>query len=228
VFITGKKVEKNNNTKMVEILRRLKPEMHGAAVEDMARRGISYGLSYGVAVPVIRKVAREYAPDPALAAYLFRQDVRELKLAAVYVDNPGQVTATQMRNWASAMPAPEIMEHAAMNLFYASPDAVEIIMEWLDDNDPLRLKGALYMAGKRATERLDMESVLSDILVHAGKAISEKSHVPQQAAVYFFTKLAGITDGLCTHIMEILDAWQKQESPELRDLASEIVAFLEV
>lgn len=213
---------------MVEILRRLKPEMHGAAVEDMARRGISYGLSYGVAVPVIRKVAREYAPDPALAAYLFRQDVRELKLAAVYVDNPEHVTAKQMNDWASAMPAAEIMEHAAMNLFYASPDGVGVIKEWLAGNDPLCLKGALYMAGKRASNGLDDESVLSGILDLAERRLPEKVRIPQQAAVYFFTKLAGASDGLRTQVTQILDTWQKQENPEIRELALEIAAFLEV
>lgn len=213
---------------MVEILRRLKPEMHGAAVEDMARRGVSYGLSYGVAVPVIRKVAREYAPDPALAGYLFRQDVRELKLAAVYVDNPEHVTAEQMKNWTSVMPASEVMEHAAMNLFYASPDAEEVMAEWLDSNDPLRLKGALYMGGKRAAERLDPESVLADRLVQVGRKIFGKAHVPQQAAVYFFMKSAGVSDRLRIQAMEILNHWQKSDNPETWQLAGEIAAFLEV
>ncbi|MDL2230452.1 DNA alkylation repair protein [Alistipes sp. OttesenSCG-928-L06] len=227
MFISKENVEKSNNAKMVELLRRIKPEMHGAVVEEMARRGVRYGLSYGVAIPVIRQAAREYAPDHALAEYLFRQDVRELKLAAVYVDDPALVAREQIERWTSAMPPAEVMEHAAMNLFYASPDAPAVIGEWLAADDPLRLKGALYMAGRRTLAGLADAEESARHLNLAVKSLPSQTDIPEQAAVYFFTKTAVVSADLSDSVRRVLKTWQTHENPAIRELASEVAAFLE-
>ena len=210
---------------MVEILRQLKPEMHGAVVGAMESRGVKYGLSYGVAVPVIRRVAGKYAPDHALAEYLFRQDVRELKLAAVYIDDPEQVTAEQMNRWADAMPTDEVMEHAAMNLFYASPDADDVIREWLAGGERSRWKGALQMAGRRAMRGMVREAEGEMYLSGIGKLIAAHE-VPQRAVVFALQRLADVSPGLKDKVLAFAEQLKKHENPSLREIGEEIEAFL--
>lgn len=80
--------------------------MNGAVVDAMRSRGLDYPLSYGVSVPTIREIAKAYAPAHAFALFLFRQQVRELKLAAAFIDDPSEVTAAQMREWADGLTIP--------------------------------------------------------------------------------------------------------------------------
>jgi 3-methyladenine DNA glycosylase AlkD len=227
-------VEKSKNDRMVEILRRIKPERHGAVVEAMAERGVSYGLSYGVAIPVIRRVAGEYAPDHALAEYLFLQDVRELKLAAVYVDDPKQVTVEQMNRWADAMPTDEVMEHAAMQLFYAAPDAPEVIRAWLTVADRSRWKGALQMIGRQAmkgllneAQAIDLLSLIEQFLLTASdSSLSTVDDLPRRATVFALERLAGVSPELSRQTLALTTRLKQSPRPSLREIAEEIEALL--
>ena len=218
-------MEKSNNTKMVEILRRLKPEMHGAVVGGMEERGVKYNFSYGVAVPVIRRVAAEYAPDPALAEFLFRQDIRELKLAAIYVDDPQSVTREQMERWGAAMNTVELIEHAAMALFYAAPEAEAVIDEWLFEEDPLLVRGALQMAGRRAVTGLSEEEEMKRQLKGIEIRVLNRNETPVRAAVYALCKIAGRSETLKQEVGAAMGRFRESGFDLAVEIASEVEAL---
>ena len=112
----------DDTQRMIGLLRRLKVEMNGAVVDAMRSRGLDYPLSYGVSVPTIREIAKAYAPAHAFALFLFRQQVRELKLAAAFIDDPSEVTAAQMREWADGLTNTELVEQVVSALFRHAPD----------------------------------------------------------------------------------------------------------
>lgn len=139
--------------KVVALMRRLKIEMNGAVTDAMREYGggtQGYGLNYGVSLPTIKDVAREYAPDHELAQALWRQDVRELKLAALFIDDPAQVTVAQMEVWASEWRVLELAEQCAMQLFWMSPDARSVATLWAAGDTPLKRLAGFYMIGKLA------------------------------------------------------------------------------
>lgn len=142
--------------KVVALMRRLKIEMNGAVTDAMRDYGggtQGYGLNYGVSLPTIKDVARECAPDHELALALWRQDVREMKLAALFVDDPALVTADQMEAWASGWRVPELAEQCAMQLFWLSPDSLDKAAEWArlpQGEAPLKRLAAFYMIGRLA------------------------------------------------------------------------------
>lgn len=147
-----------NNDRMVALLRRLKIEMNGAVTDAMRAYGggqAGYGLNYGVSLPTIREAAGEYAPNHELADLLWRQDVRELKLAALFVDDPRAVDTAQMERWADAWRgAAELAEQCAMQLFWRSPGAWTVAVRWAVADgvalDPLRRSAAFLMLGRLA------------------------------------------------------------------------------
>lgn len=135
---------KNNTGKMAELLGRLKVEMNGAVSASMRERGIVYPLNYGVSIPTIRAVAAEYAPDHPLAQLLYRQEIRELKLAALTIADPGAITAGELDFWTSGVVNTEIAEHLASTLLGHSKAAVEAAERWLSSgNDLLRYTALL-------------------------------------------------------------------------------------
>ena len=72
-------------SRMAALLGRFRRERNGVVADTMQYRGKAYGLNYGVSLPTIRAVARAERPDSDFARFLYRQDVRELKLAAFWI-----------------------------------------------------------------------------------------------------------------------------------------------
>ena len=143
---------------MIRLLGRLKKEMNGAVAEAMQRRGLNYPLNYGVSVPTIRSIAGEYGTSHSLAMLLYRQQVRELKLAAAFVDDPQQVTPDQMRLWADGFANTELVEQVVYNLFRKAPGAERVALEWLDSPKPLLRYAGLLTAA--STVRPEMEQTM--------------------------------------------------------------------
>lgn len=156
--------------KMVALMRRLKIEMNGAVTDAMREYGggtQGYGLNYGVSLPTIKEVAREYAPNHELALVLWRQDVREMKLAALFVDNPPDVTAEQMEDWAASWRAPELAEQCAMQLFWLSPEALQTASRWAAlpfAEATFRRLAAFYMIGRLAGVETVSDAEISALL----------------------------------------------------------------
>lgn len=205
--------------KVVALMRRLKIEMNGAVTDAMREYGggrQGYGLNYGVSLPTIRDVAREYAPDHELGLALWRQDVREMKLAALFVDDPMQVAAAQMEVWASDWRVQELAEHCAMQLFWKSPDACKQAAAWagLSPGDAaLKRLAAFYMIGKlaavAAVSDVEMSSLLSATAIF-GPAAAERS------AAYALREIYRHRPALREQVMEALSRMPDEVAGEVR------------
>ena len=101
---------------MVALLRELRRERNGAVADSMRYYGTPYGLNYGVSLPTLRRIARAEAPDHGFARYLYRQDVRELRLAALHIACPACFTPEEFPAWAAGIVNSEIAEEAAFAL----------------------------------------------------------------------------------------------------------------
>ncbi|MCC8062057.1 MAG: DNA alkylation repair protein [Rikenellaceae bacterium] len=205
--------------KVMALMRRLKIEMNGAVTDAMREYGggrQGYGLNYGVSLPTIRDVAREYAPDHELALALWRQDVREMKLAALFVDDPSQVTAVQMEAWASDWRVPELAEQCAMQLFWKSPDAFKQAAEWaglVPGSAALKRLAAFYIIGKlaavAAVSDVEMSSLLSAPAIF-GPAAAERS------AAYALREIYRHRPALRERVMEALSRMPDEVAGEVR------------
>ncbi len=138
------------------LLRRLKVEMNGAVSGAMKERGMVYKLNYGVSIPTLKAITAEYGPDHTLAMELFGSDIRELKLAAIYVADPKAVKLEQLEEWGDNLVTTEVAEHLAIQLLGRSPLAVEVARRWLPSGDKLKVYAAsmgLASALKRGAAR---------------------------------------------------------------------------
>ena len=109
-------------SRMVALLRELRRERNGAVADSMRYYGTPYGLNYGVSLPTLRRIARAEAPDHGFARYLYRQDVRELRLAALHIACPACFTPEEFPAWAAGIVNSEIAEEAAFALLSRAVD----------------------------------------------------------------------------------------------------------
>lgn len=205
--------------KMIALMRRLRIEMNGAVTDAMREHGggqQGYGLNYGVSLPTIRDVAAEYAPDHELAQTLWQQDVREMKLAALFVEDAEAVTAAQMERWAADWRVPELAEQCAMQLFWRSLEAWPTAVEWgalTGEGSALRRLAAFYMLGRLAATAgvadAQYVAILSDGRLF-GRVATERS------VVYALREIYRHRAALRERVMAVLPQLPQEVADEVR------------
>ena len=167
-----------------QLLARLVRQKNGAVVDAMeALEGGKRLFSYGVSLPTLKTIVRSYPADNDFADYLFHTDVRELKLAAVYLaDGPG-MTAGRMEAWKSAFVTFEIAVNCASALFWQSPDAYATAVRWLEaDPDPVTVRAAFIMLARGvANDRIaaDVRSCDELLRVSANRFFPDRTTVAE-------------------------------------------------
>jgi len=113
-----------------ELIAHLKSLANPEDVEGMARFGVGGEKTLGIRIPVLRKLARAYRNDHWLATDLWATGIHEARILASMVDDPKQVTESQMEAWVSDFDSWDVCDQVCMNLFDKHPLAYEKAAEW--------------------------------------------------------------------------------------------------
>lgn len=132
---------------MVALLGELRRERNGAVADAMCLCGKPYGLNYGVSLPTLRRIARAETSDHDFARYLYVQDVRELRLAALYIAQPERMTMDEAAFWAAGIINSEVAEEASFALLSRVGVLPELFRSWITAS-PLLQYAALLAAAR--------------------------------------------------------------------------------
>lgn len=113
-----------------EVIRRLKSLANPDNVAGMARYGINPVNTLGVSAVPLRQMAREIGKDHRLAAQLWASGIREARILAGLIDDPGLVTQEQMENWVAEIDSWDICDGTCSNLFDKTAFAYRKAVEW--------------------------------------------------------------------------------------------------
>ncbi len=139
----------NHTSRMTALLGEIRRERNGAVTDSMRLVGRPYGLNYGVSLPTLRRLARAETPDHDFAEFLFRQDVRELRLAAFHIAEPDRLTPDDSAFWAAGIDNNELAEEAAFALLSRAGAFPALFGLWIAPSQPLLLRYAALMAAAR-------------------------------------------------------------------------------
>lgn len=140
---------------MITLLGKMRKQMNGAVADTMFYYGANYGLNYGVSLPTIREIAQAQGCDHELAQYLFKQQVRELKLAALHIADPTLIDSTNASRWADGITTSELAEEAAFAMLSHSPSLPQIYTKWIYSENEFAVYAALMAASR--SEKLDKD-----------------------------------------------------------------------
>ena len=144
----------DNTSRMLALLGELRRDRNGMAADAMCSYGGQYGVNYGVAAHTVRDRAKMEGVDHAFAEYLYRQDVRELRISALWIADAEQVTPADFHFWASGIINSEVAEQAAMALLSRIERIDDLIESW-SQSDNILLGYAAMLAAARNAERDD-------------------------------------------------------------------------
>lgn len=170
---------------MIRLLGTLRREMNGAVADSMYAYGRPYGLNYGVSLPTVRAIARAEGCDHDFARYLFRQQVRELRLAALHIAEPRRIDVAEAAFWAEGIINSEAAEEAAFAMLSRSPYIKEIYGRWSGSDNELLAYAALMAAARGAAgDASVVESVPEIVSHHPSSRIVARGAVALLAAAY--------------------------------------------
>ncbi|MBE6211896.1 MAG: DNA alkylation repair enzyme [Rikenellaceae bacterium] len=130
------------------LLFRLRKEMNGAALDTMRYFGADYERNYGVQIYAIRNLAREIGTDHELAEYFYTQNIREVRLVALWIADAERVAAPDFDFWASGIINSEVAEQASHALLSRIADVAELLQRWSSSDNALLAYCALLSAAR--------------------------------------------------------------------------------
>ena len=101
-----------------EIRTQLRLAMNGVISTSMREKGIVYKLNFGVPLPEIKQIATTHKPNSELAAALWKEDIREFKILASFLQPVDEFSSQEAKQWVKEIPYLEIAEQCSHNLFY--------------------------------------------------------------------------------------------------------------
>ena len=175
----------NNTSKMVTLLGKIRKQMNGAMLDTFRYYGHNYGMNYGVAIHSLRDMANQVGTDDSLARFLYRQQVRELRIIALWIADSATITAADFDFWAAGIVNSEVAEQAAQALL-CRIDAIDALLEaWCNaDNELLAYCALLAAARSKGVNEGVVERVVKSVITRFAD-----NHLTAQGTVALLSSL---------------------------------------
>ncbi|MBO5716771.1 MAG: DNA alkylation repair protein [Alistipes sp.] len=157
----------DNTQRMISLLGKLRKQMNGAVSESMARDGQKYGLNYGVSIATIREIVAQETPDYDFAKYLYKQQVRELKIAACHLAPESSVDTHEFPFWSRGIINAELAEELAFALLSKIYDINSLMGIWTTESNELVAYAALMAASRNVRTTTEVAFIAVENAVRA-------------------------------------------------------------
>lgn len=148
-----------------DIKQDLRGMMNGPVSASMREKGLAYKVNFGVETPRLQAYAESLPHTYALAAALWKEDIRECRLLAGMLMPADKFDSELAEIWVEQMRFTEEAEHTVMNLFCHASWASGKAFEWIAANDDMRqicgylIFCRLFMRGMKPSARDAQEFV---------------------------------------------------------------------
>ncbi len=185
---------------MVSLLGKIRKQMNGAVLDTFRYYGAKYGMNYGVAIHSIRDMAVEVGTDHDLAKFLYRQQVRELQIIALWIADAEQLTGSELDFWREGIVNSELAEQAAQGLLCNVEDIDSLVTAWCRGENSLVAYAALLAAArnKNISDSAIQTSVVEVV------TLNTNNHLVAQGAVALLASKIASNKELVASILEQL------------------------
>lgn len=227
--------------KLREIRKQLRLAMNGVVSTSMREKGIRYKLNFGVPILEIRQIARQHTPDAALAAALWKEDIREFKILATFLQPPSDCSLEQAQEWVREIPYLEIAEQASRNLFSKLPKAEILITRLLANREDEYARTVAFLtavhrlAGKQpvvpaqkagnspetdASEGIAPQDFISECICSLeNPSVAWKEKQAALSALKFYGRQSPSD---AEEILSRLSQWSVSDKPELQEFYNDL------
>ena len=114
----------------------------------------------GISIVALRKLARPYRRQHALAQELWASGIHEARLLAAYVDDAEAVTTQQMERWACDFDSWDLCDQVCGNLFDRTPFFLDKAREWIARDEEFVKRAGFVLMATSAVHRQDLDDAV--------------------------------------------------------------------
>ena len=213
--------------KYEDIIRRLEELKDPAAVEGMARFGITPEKAYGVSMPALTKMAREIGTDHELAGRLWALNVRETRVLACLIDSPELVTEEQMEEWVHGFNYWELCDQCCIKLFRRTKFAYAKAIEWSSvDEEFVKRAGFVMMATMAVHEKKMPEERIMRFFSLIKDAAYDNRPLVKKAVNWALRQIGKRSMTLNKEAVKVAQEIEEMDSKDARWIASDALREL--
>ena len=120
---------------MHETIRQIKAQlrlfMNGVLSQSLREKGLKYRLIFGVELPRLKEIAAGYEQSHELAQALWKEDIRECKILAAYLQPTDTFDPELADFWMEGIHNTELADYVCMALFRRLPYASQKAFQWI-------------------------------------------------------------------------------------------------
>lgn len=114
-----------------EIKSKFRLFMNGVISQSLREKGLQYRLIFGIELPRIKEIAAQYEPNHELAQALWKEDIRECKILAAYLQPVESFYPEIADIWMEQIRNTELADYVCMALFRRLPYASQKAFQWM-------------------------------------------------------------------------------------------------
>jgi 3-methyladenine DNA glycosylase AlkD len=200
--------------------------------DGMARYGIVASKVYGVSVSTIRAKGKELGRNHQLALALWDTGWYEARMLAAFVEDPAQVTASQMDRWVKDFDNWAICDTLCFHLFDRTSHAWKKIDQWSRRREEfVKRAGFALLAGVALHDRKAPDHLFAGSLALIGKASDDDRNFVKKGVSWALRTIGHRNAALHTAAMKLADRLSKSNDKSakwigkdaLRDLSRQMV-----
>ncbi len=208
------------------ILKEIRANENGPAVDAMNRMGLIYNKNFGVSLARLKYIADKYKPNHDLAKRLREKNFRETLILADMVENPEMVSEDFVEKIAQNLFTNELAEQACLNLFEKLQFIDKKAAEWIFSDKEFVIVSGFIIFSRLALSKKDISEHISKIIRQAEKLAAHKSLFVRKAIARALRQIALINNDYKIDVLKTVDAIKQMQTPESDLIAEEVIPLI--
>lgn len=211
------------NPQADELLKTLSTFASSKNLESQIRFGITGHKMLGVSIYDLRKVAKGIKSHE-LALELWQTGIHEARMLAAMVDDPAQVTLSQLKDWVVEFDSWDICDVVTDELFIHTPEMLEVIPQWAVREEEFVKRAAFAMIAAIVVHRKDVsDAIIRSYFSLIETAASDNRNFVKKAVNWALRNIGKWKPSLRSEAMACANRILSQDSPSARWIAKDAI-----
>ncbi len=190
---------------------------------QQSRFGIAGREMLGISIYDLRKTAKG-PKNHTLALELWQSGIHEARLLAAMVDDPAQVTLSQMQDWVTEFDSWDLCDVVTDELFIHSPDMLEAIPQWAIREEEYVKRAAFAMIAAIVVHRKDVsDDIIRSYFSLIEAAADDNRNFVKKAVNWALRNIGKWKPSLRSEAIACANRLLSKESPSARWIAKDAI-----
>jgi 3-methyladenine DNA glycosylase AlkD len=210
-----------------QVIAKLKSLADPDYLAGMAHFAIGTDRALGVTAPRMRKLAKEIGTDHKLALKLWETGTHEARIIATLIDDPKQVTKSQMSKWVRQVDNWGVCDACCGVLFDKTPFAWSKAIEWPKRKEEfVRRAGFVLMAALAIHDKKAPDKKFLPFLSIIKRHADDERNFVKKAVNWALRQIGKRNIRLNKKAVAVAKEIQKMDSPTARWIAADAIREL--